>query len=183
MGPLYKCRFCVDSWLGSFKRRCSPVWTLLGTTRISGQYNNYLSFFCRNSSYGYGVQLLNDHQRVTSGGSCISADQSQRPHTSLVPTTRSRSLHDMWLLASCMIMLGVQVCWGLRYTRFNSHVTSHHCLHWHISYVYGFDHSLGLLIKLRNEVTCTDFKMIWSKFFRNMDSVKAFITPLFGRTF
>ncbi|KDR22187.1 protein KIAA0556-like isoform X2 [Zootermopsis nevadensis] len=51
--------------------------------------------YSRNSSYGYGVQLLNDHQRVTSGGSCISADQSQRPHTSLVPTTRSRSLHDM----------------------------------------------------------------------------------------
>ncbi|PNF42382.1 hypothetical protein B7P43_G02545, partial [Cryptotermes secundus] len=49
----------------------------------------------RNSSYGHDVQLLNDHQRVTSGGTCISADQSQRPLTSLVPATHSRSLHNL----------------------------------------------------------------------------------------
>lgn len=104
----------------------SPVQTLLTSTRIWGRYNNYFTLFYRNSSYGYGVQLLNDHQRVTSGGSCISADQSQRPLTSLVPTTHSRSLHDTWLLASCIIMLGVQVCWWLRYT--SSASTSHHII-------------------------------------------------------
>ncbi|XP_069695686.1 katanin-interacting protein-like [Periplaneta americana] len=49
----------------------------------------------RNSSYGHDVKLLNDHKRVTSGGSCLSADQSQRPLTSLVPTTRSRSLYNL----------------------------------------------------------------------------------------
>nr|CAD7458597.1 unnamed protein product [Timema tahoe] len=46
----------------------------------------------RHSSYGHDVHLLNNSQRVTSGGSYLSADQSLRPLTSLVPPTRSKSL-------------------------------------------------------------------------------------------
>nr|CAD7426793.1 unnamed protein product [Timema monikensis] len=41
----------------------------------------------RHSSYGHDVRLLNNSQRVTSGGSYLSADQSLRPLTSLVPPT------------------------------------------------------------------------------------------------
>nr|CAD7258594.1 unnamed protein product [Timema shepardi] len=44
----------------------------------------------RHSSYGHDVHLLNNSQRVTSGGSYLSADQSLRPLTSLVPPTRSK---------------------------------------------------------------------------------------------
>nr|CAD7399732.1 unnamed protein product [Timema poppensis] len=49
----------------------------------------------RHSSYGHDVHLLNNSQRVTSGGSYLSADQSLRPLTSLVPPTRSKSLHNI----------------------------------------------------------------------------------------
>ncbi|XP_063223456.1 katanin-interacting protein-like isoform X2 [Bacillus rossius redtenbacheri] len=49
----------------------------------------------RHSSYGHAVRLLNNQQRVTSGGLSASADQSLRPLTSLVPPNRSKSMHDM----------------------------------------------------------------------------------------